>query len=143
LALNGTCLPNPNAGRHSLPFINFNFFSINLLFGALSMAMMVQNQLSRPSNKSCGQIGSPACVVIPITRGSVNSFGIRVRFRVGQRWINQDPIYGTFVGEVIETSDRGRRGTVIITDEQGNVLDIFNGTSTAFHASGEWQLIEE
>jgi hypothetical protein len=52
-------------------------------------------------------------------------------------------MYGKFFGEVIESSDRGRRGTVVITDNQGNVLDTYSGSAATFQASGEWQLIEE
>jgi hypothetical protein len=62
---------------------------------------------------------------------------------VGQKWINKDPIYGTFFGEVMEISGEGRRGTVVITNDRGNVLDIFSGSAATFQASGEWQLIEE
>ena len=65
------------------------------------------------------------------------------RFSVGQKWVNKDPKYGTFFGEVIETADQGRRGTVVITDGQGNVLDTYRGTAAAFQAPGEWQMIEE
>jgi hypothetical protein len=73
----------------------------------------------------------------------VTRLRVRTRFLVGQKWINKDPIYGTFFGEVIETSDRGWRGIVVITDDRGNVLDTYNGTAPSFQASGEWQLIEE
>jgi hypothetical protein len=52
-------------------------------------------------------------------------------------------MYGKFSGEVIETSAQGRRGTVVITDDQGNVLDTYIGTAEAFQASGDWQLAEE
>jgi hypothetical protein len=62
------------------------------------------------------------------------------RFSVGQKWLNKDPIYGTFVGEVIEIADGGQRGTVVITDCRDNVLDIFSGTTANFQATGEWQL---
>jgi len=72
----------------------------------------------------------------------VNSLKIRIRFFVGQKWVNKDPIYGTFFGEVIETSNQRRRGIVVITDDQGNVLDAFRGSAAAFQASGDWQLIE-
>ena len=65
------------------------------------------------------------------------------RFSVGQKWGNQHPKYGRFLGEVIETSAQGRWGTVVITDDKGNVLDTYIGTAAAFQASGEWQLIEE
>jgi hypothetical protein len=62
------------------------------------------------------------------------------RFFVGQRWVMTDAVFGTFFGEVIETFDQGQSGTVIITDEQDNVLDTFTGNAADFEASGEWQL---
>ena len=65
------------------------------------------------------------------------------RFAVGQKWVNEHATYGRFLGEVIETSAQGRWGTVVITDDQGNVLDTYVGTAEAFQASGEWQLVEE
>jgi|HubBroStandDraft_6_1064221.scaffolds.fasta_scaffold1017801_2 hypothetical protein len=40
----------------------------------------------------------------------------------------------------MDTSDQGRRGTVVITDEQGDVLDTFCGRAETFQASGEWQI---
>jgi hypothetical protein len=73
----------------------------------------------------------------------VTSFRTRTRFSVGQKWINEDPFYGTFFGEVIEISTQGWRGTVVITDDRGKVLDTYSGSATSFQASGEWQLIEE
>ena len=54
-------------------------------------------------------------------------------FREGQKWIMTDPIHGTFYAEVIEVSDEGASGTVIITDHQGNVVDTFYGSAAAFH----------
>ena len=51
-----------------------------------------------------------------------------------------DAVFGTFFGEVIKAFDQGQSGTVIITDEQGNVLDTFTGNAADFEASGEWQL---
>ena len=65
------------------------------------------------------------------------------RFAVGQKWVNEDAMYGRFLGEVIEISAQGRWGTVVITDDRGNVLDTYIGTAEAFQASGEWQLVEE
>jgi hypothetical protein len=65
------------------------------------------------------------------------------RFSVGQKWVNEAGLNGRFFGEVIEIADEGRRGTVVIADDQGNVLDTYSGTAAAFQASGEWQLIEE
>jgi len=52
-----------------------------------------------------------------------------------------DPVFGTFFGEVIEISDEGRSGTVVITDERDNVVDTFTGTAADFQASGEWQSV--
>ena len=52
-----------------------------------------------------------------------------------------DPVFGSFFGEVIEISDEGRSGTVVITDEQDNVVDTFTGTAADFQASGEWQSV--
>ena len=62
-------------------------------------------------------------------------------FFVGQQWIMSDAVYGTFFGEVIEISGGGESGTVIITDDQGNVIDTFSGSAAAFRASGEWQVM--
>jgi hypothetical protein len=68
---------------------------------------------------------------------------MKTRFSVGQKWRNDDAAFGPFFGEVIEISDRDRRGTVVITDDQGNVLDTYSGSAATFQASGEWQLIAE
>src|SRR5260370_36320960 len=62
------------------------------------------------------------------------------QFFVGEKWVNQHPKYVRFLGEVIETSAQGRWGTVVITDDQGNVLDTYIGTAEADRASGEWRL---
>src|SRR5205807_9044356 len=91
---------------------------------------------------------------LPVGSGALSRLGVMTSpakeriiqtkpFSIGQKWVNQDPIYGTFFGEVIEISDEGRRGTVVITDDQGNVLDTFSGSAATFQASGEWKLIEE
>ena len=61
------------------------------------------------------------------------------RFSVGQQWVQADPVFGTFYGEV-EVSDDGKSGTVFITDDHGNQLDTFTGSAVEFQASGEWQL---
>jgi len=66
-----------------------------------------------------------------------------IRFSIDDKWFNDDAIFGPFFGEVIAIYARGRRGIVVITDDQGNVLDTFSGSAAAFQASGEWQLIEE
>ena len=65
------------------------------------------------------------------------------RFAVGQKWVAEAAVYGRFLGEVIEISAEGRWGSVVITDDQGNVLDTYIGTAAAFQASGEWQLTEQ
>ena len=51
-----------------------------------------------------------------------------------------DPVFGTFTGEVIELSEDGISGTVLIRDDQGNEVDTFTGTAAEFQASGEWRL---
>ena len=63
-------------------------------------------------------------------------------FSVGQRWITRDDLFGTFLGEVIEVSDDGRSGIVVITDGRDNVLDTFSGSAADFQASGKWQLAD-
>ena len=63
-------------------------------------------------------------------------------FVVGQKWIMADPIFGTFIGEVIEVYEPGASGAVIIRDDEGNEVDTFTGTVTEFQASGEWRLLE-
>jgi hypothetical protein len=65
------------------------------------------------------------------------------QFSVGQRWRNDNAIFGPFFGEVTEISYQGGRGVVVITDDRSNVLDTYSGSAAAFQASGEWQLIEE
>jgi hypothetical protein len=64
-------------------------------------------------------------------------------FVVGQKWIMTDAVFGTFTGEVIEVSEGGASGTVIIRDDQGNEVDTFTGTAAAFQASGEWRRVEQ
>ena len=51
-------------------------------------------------------------------------------------------IFGTFVGEVVEISDDGISGTVVITDDQGNIVDTFTGNAAEFQLWGEWRLEE-
>ena len=63
------------------------------------------------------------------------------RFSAGQKWKMTDAVFGTFFGEVIEISDSGRSGSIVITDDQGNVVDTFTGNAADFQASGKWQLI--
>jgi hypothetical protein len=65
------------------------------------------------------------------------------RFSVEQNWVATDAIYGTFFGEVMEVSEEGRWGVVVITDSGGNVLDTFDGSAAEFQLSGEWQLADQ
>jgi hypothetical protein len=53
-------------------------------------------------------------------------------FVVGQKWIMTDAVFGTFTGEVIEVSEGGASGTVIIRDDQENEVDTFTGTAAEF-----------
>ena len=53
-----------------------------------------------------------------------------------------DATFGTFMAEVIELSDNGELGTVLISDDEGNELDTFTGAASEFQASGEWRLFE-
>jgi len=53
-----------------------------------------------------------------------------------------DATFGTFFAEAIEVLEDGISGTVIITDEKGNIVDTFTGTAAEFQASGEWCLLE-
>ena len=64
-------------------------------------------------------------------------------FFLGQKWIMIDAVFGTFIGEVIEVSDDGASGTVLMTDDQGNEVDTFTGTAAEFQASGEWRVLEQ
>ena len=60
-------------------------------------------------------------------------------FYVGQKWIASFGIFGKFFGEVIEVTDEGKCGVVVITDTCGNEMDIYSGSPTAFQSSGEWE----
>jgi len=53
-----------------------------------------------------------------------------------------DALFGTFIGEVIEVSEDGMTGSVLITDDQENEVDTFTGSAAEFQASGEWRLLE-
>ena len=44
------------------------------------------------------------------------------RFAIGQKWRNDNAMQGPVFGEVIEISAQGERGTVVITDDRGNML---------------------
>ena len=66
-----------------------------------------------------------------------------LEFTLGQKWIMTDPTFGTFFAEAIEVLEDGISGTVIITDEKGNIVDTFTGTAAEFHASGKWRLVDE
>ena len=62
---------------------------------------------------------------------------------LGQKWIITDALFGTFVGEVVDLSEDGTSGTVVIVDDQGNEVDVFTGTAAEFQSSGEWRLLQE
>jgi len=64
------------------------------------------------------------------------------QFILGQKWKMTDPLFGTFVGEVVDVSEDEMSGTVIIVDDQGNEVDVFTGTAAEFQASGEWRLLD-
>ena len=63
-------------------------------------------------------------------------------FILGQKWVMSDALFGTFIGKVIDVSEDGMSGTVLIEDDQGNEVDTFAGTVAEFQASGEWRLLE-
>ena len=75
------------------------------------------------------------------TSGNPSIFDME-NFSVGQKWVAQDAVFGTFFGEVVEVSDDGRSGIVVITDDRDNELEIFSGSAADFQASGEWQLAD-
>jgi len=58
-------------------------------------------------------------------------------FVLGQMWIMTDALFGTFIGEVIEISEDGMSGSVLITDDEGNEVDTFTGSAAEVQASGE------
>src|SRR5690348_11141367 len=55
----------------------------------------------------------------------VRALRLMQEFVLGQKWIMADPTFGTFVGEVVEVSEDGMSGTVIIRDDQENEVDVF------------------
>jgi hypothetical protein len=57
-------------------------------------------------------------------------------FVLRQKWIMADAVFGTFMAEVIELSDSGGSGAVLIIDDGGNEVDTFTGTAAEFQASG-------
>ena len=63
-------------------------------------------------------------------------------FAVGQKWLGNYGIFGSFFGEVIEISGMGEYGVIVITDECGNELDEYTGSASDFQSSGEWQLVD-
>ena len=63
-------------------------------------------------------------------------------FSVGQKWSGTFGVFGTFFGEVIEVSEEGRCGVVVITDLCGNEMDTYVGGAAEFQFSGEWQLAD-
>ena len=68
---------------------------------------------------------------------------LMLEFALGQKWIMSDALFGTFIAEVIDVSEDGTSGRVVIEDDEGNEVDTFAGTAAEFQASGEWRLIQE
>lgn len=64
-------------------------------------------------------------------------------FILGQKWMMTDPLFGTFIGEVVDVYEDRMSGTVVIVDDHGNEVDVFTGTAAEFQASGEWRLLQE
>ena len=60
-----------------------------------------------------------------------------MRFLIGQKWITKD---GKLQGEVVEISDDGRSGALVITDDKGIIVDSYAGTWAAFQGLGVWQV---
>jgi hypothetical protein len=56
------------------------------------------------------------------------------RFSVGQEWITEN---GTLHGEVIEISDDGHKGQLLITDDKENVT-LWEGTAAELRL-GVWR----
>ena len=83
-------------------------------------------------------LSSPRTVSFVMHRSSALTY--MQEFVVGQKWRMTDAVFGTFIGEVIEVSENGAAGTVMIMDDQGNEVDTFTGTAAEFQASGEWRL---
>lgn len=75
--------------------------------------------------------------------GIVQAPTLMQEFVLGQKWMMADDVFGTFIGEVIEVSEDGASGAVLISDDEGNEVDTFTGTAAEFQASGEWRRIEE
>ena len=68
---------------------------------------------------------------------------VMLEVTLGQKWIMADATFGTFFAEATEVFEGGISGILIITDEQGNIVDTFTGSAAEFQASGEWRLFEE
>jgi hypothetical protein len=52
-----------------------------------------------------------------------------LEFTLGQKWIMADATFGTFFAEATEVFEGGISGILIITDEQGNIVDTFTGSA--------------
>jgi hypothetical protein len=66
-----------------------------------------------------------------------DGFIMPTRFFIGQKWISTADRQHT--GEVIEISDDGHSGTVVITDGiDDQIIDQYSGTVALF--AGKWQL---
>ena len=88
-------------------------------------------------------IASVTCLEPRKLRSVADRLKVMLEFTLGQKWMMADTTFGTFFAEAIEVLEDGISGVVIITDEQGNIVDTFTGTAAEFQASGEWRLFEE
>jgi hypothetical protein len=61
-----------------------------------------------------------------------------MRFAVGQKWVTND--YKRH-GEVVEISDEGRSGVLVITDNKGNTVDRYSGPAAGFQGFGKWRVV--
>jgi hypothetical protein len=60
------------------------------------------------------------------------------RFAVGHKWVTND---GKLLGEVVEISDEGRSGVLMITDDKGNTVDRYSGPAPGFQGFGKWRIV--
>jgi hypothetical protein len=89
----------------------------------------------RFDRKSCsGEKADP----VAIARRSQDGGTEMMRFAVGQKWIAND---GKLHGEVVEISDEGRSGILVITDDKGNTVDRYSGPAAGFQGPGKWRVV--
>lgn len=59
-----------------------------------------------------------------------------MRFRIGQRFRTID---GKLHAEIVQTFDEARGGVLVISDDEGNVVDQCTLVAVSFYQSGKWQ----